>query len=64
MTVALGVGALALMRRSMQGGNGHEPHYHDGYQPMPYPQAGYEEGWQFGAEPMTWVDPGYDPAIH
>jgi short-subunit dehydrogenase len=67
MTLALGAGALALMRRSMQGGNGHVRHYDDDYadryQQMPYPQAGYEEGWRYGSEPMVWDDPGYGPAI-
>ena len=65
MTLALGVGALALLRRSMQGGNGHEHHfYDDGYEPMPYPQAGYEEGWSYASEPMPWSDPGYGPTVY
>jgi short-subunit dehydrogenase len=65
MTLALGVGAVALMRRSMQGGNGHERHYYDGgYEAMPYAQAGYDEGWSYAAEPMAWSDPGYGPTVY
>jgi len=64
MTLALGVGAVALLRRSMQNGDGHVHHYYDGYddrhfEPMPYPQAGFEEGWYYPDEPMAWSEPGY-----
>lgn len=64
MTLALSVGAVALMRRSMSGSNGHEYHdynYNAGYEPTPYPQAGYEEGWSYADEPVPWSDPGYGP---
>jgi short-subunit dehydrogenase len=65
MTLALGAGALALLRRSMTGGNGHQRHLHDGgYAMVPYPLAGDEEGWTGSYEPLSWSDPGYGPAVH
>lgn len=68
MTLALGAGVLALIRRSMNGNNSQQHHYYDtghaaqlpdGYEPMPYPQAGYEEGWDYANAPQSWNDPGY-----
>lgn len=65
MTLALGVGALALLRRSLSGDDGHAQHVYDGgYEPLTYPQAGYEEGWHYVGDPMAWDDPGYGPAVH
>jgi short-subunit dehydrogenase len=56
MTLALGVGAVALLRKSMQDSNGHAHHYYDTVdgsydESMPYPQAGFEEGWYYPGDP-------------
>jgi hypothetical protein len=59
LTLALGVGAVALLRRSMQSGNGHAYHdvdrgrYDDGYPSMPYRQPPDGAEWSYPGDHYT-----------